>query len=182
MRIYDRVRIEATVLRYDYWLEVRGVRGRDRRDLRGELRANLHEASRDVGTAQALVGIGSPKHLAHAAPEVHPSRPRWSQGCIWASAVFGLVVLGCMFTAIAFTSGVEASGVTGQTVRGFVFPWFGVDFSARVEPGGQGFATGAGGIGMYFLGLPLLTFVLVAQPWRLLRRKTEGRRATPSDG
>lgn len=80
MRIYDRLRIEATVLRYDYWLEMRGVRGRDRRDLRGELRANLHEASADVGTTRALFGIGSPKQLAHAAPDVHPSRPRGASG------------------------------------------------------------------------------------------------------
>ena len=169
MNLIDRFRIETAILRYDFWLEMRGVRGRRRRDLRRELRANLIEARADVGTTRALFGIGSSKELAYAATDSDPSRPRWSQGALWAALVFGVVVFGCMFTAIAFTAGVEASGVSGQTARGFVFPWFGVDYSARVEPG-RSYAAGAGGVGMYFLGLPVLVFLLVAQPWRLLRR------------
>ncbi|KGN33397.1 hypothetical protein N802_14050 [Knoellia sinensis KCTC 19936] len=173
MNVIDRVRIEAAILRYDFWLEMRGVRGSRRRDLRRELRTNLTEATADVGATRALFGIGSPKELAFAATEVDPSRPRWSQAAIWASAVFAIVVFGCLFTAIAFTAGVEASGVTGSTVRGSVFPWFGVDYAARVEPGRGGLAVGAGGIGTYFFGLPLLTFLLVAQPWRLLRRSRQ---------
>ena len=38
------------------------------------------------------------------------------------------------------------SGATDQTVHGFVFPWFGVDYSARVEPG-RSYSAGAGGVG-----------------------------------
>ncbi len=170
MTTIDRLRIESAILRYDFWLEMRGVRGSRRRDLRRELRTNLTEAGADVGTTRALFGIGSPKELAYAATDTDPSRPRWSQGALWAALVFGIVTFGCMFTAIAFTAGVEAGGATGQTVHGFVFPWFGVDYSARVEPG-RSYAAGAGGVGTYFLGLPLLTFLLVAQPWRLLRRR-----------
>ena len=109
MTIIDRARIESAILRYDFWLEMRGVRGSRRRDF------------------------------------------------------------GCVLTAIAFTSGVEASGATGREVSGAVFPWFGVDYTAQVDPG-RSYSAGAGGIGGYLLGLPLVTFVLVAQPWRLLRR------------
>ena len=177
MNIVDRTRIESTILRYDFWLEMRGLRGSRRRELRRELRANLAEAATDVGTTRALFGIGSPKQLAYAATDTDPSRPRWSQGALWAALVFGIVIFGCMFTAIAFPAGVEASGVEGRRVHGSVFPWFGVDFAAQVEPG-RSYAAGAGGVGAYFLGLPLLTFLLVAQPWRLLRRERHASAAT----
>lgn len=170
MTSQDRLRIENALLRYDFWLEMRGVPGSRRRALRRELRANLTEASADVGTTRALFGIGSPKELAYAATDADPTRPRWSQGALWASAVFAMVVFSLLFTAIAFTAGVEASGVTGETVRGFVFPWFGVDFSARVEPGGGGLSTGAGASFVPVLGLPLLTFLVVSRAWRALRR------------
>ncbi|MFW5470144.1 hypothetical protein ACOCJ4_08880 [Knoellia sp. CPCC 206435] len=170
MTVQDRLRIENALLRYDFWLEMRGVRGSRRRELRRELRANLVEASADVGTTRALFGIGSPKELAHAANDGDPTRPRWSQGAVWASGVFTLVLFSLMFTATAFTAGVEASGVTGETVRGFVFPWFGIDFAARVEPDGRGFAVGAGGSFVPVVGLPLLTFVVVSKAWRVLSR------------
>ena len=171
MSVLDRLRIESALLRYDFWLEMRGVPGSRRRELRRELRANLGEASADVGTTRALFGIGSPQELAYAATDADPHRPRWSQGAIWASLVFGLVLFSLLFTATAFTAGVEASGVTGETVRGWVFPWFGVDFAARVEPDRGGLAVGAGGSFLQVFGLPLLTFVLVSKPWRVLRRR-----------
>jgi hypothetical protein len=179
MTVLDRLRIENALLRYDFWLEMRGVGGRRRRELRRELRANLGEASADVGTTRALFGIGSPKELAHAATDADPYRPRWSQGAIWAAVVLGLVLFALMFTATAFTAGVEASGVTGETVRGTVFPWFGVDFAARVEPDRGGLAVGASGSFLHVLGLPLLTFVLVAKPWRVLRWRRTAPTASP---
>lgn len=172
MRTVDRIRIEHAVQRYDFWLDMRGVAMRRRRELRRELRTNLAEASADVGMTRALFGIGSPKELAHAATESDPSRPRWGQGALAAALVLGVVVCTCMYTATVFAAGVEASGMTGETVRGFVFPWYGVEFSARVEPGRGGLATGAANVQYYFIGLPLLTFLLVTQPWRLLRART----------
>lgn len=171
MKIIDRIRIEDAVQRYDFWLDVRGAPRRQRRELRHELRANLTEASADVGVTRALFGIGSPKQLAYDVAPTDPSRPRWGQGALVAAVVLGIVVLGVVYTATTFTAGVEASGVTGQTVRGFVFPWYGVEFSARVEPDRGGLATGAANIQYYLFGLPLLAFLLVAQPWRLLRRR-----------
>lgn len=173
MTIIDRIRTANAIQRYDFWLDVRGVPMRRRRELRQELRANLTEASADVGLTRALFGIGSPKQLAYDVAGSDPSRPRWGQGALVAALVFGLVVFACMYTATTFTAGVEASGVTGQSVRGFVFPWYGVEFSARVEPDRGGLATGAANIQYYLLGLPLLTFLLVAQPWRMLRRRRQ---------
>jgi len=170
MRTTDRIRLEHAVQRYDFWLDMRGVSMRRRRELRRELRTNLAEATADVGMTRAIFGIGSPKELAHAATENDPSRPRWGQGALAAALVFGVVVLACLYAATAFTQGVEASGVVGETVRGSVFPWYGVEFSARVEPGRGGLAVGAANVQYYFLGLPLLAFLLVSQPWRLLHR------------
>lgn len=171
----DRFRIENAVQRYDFWLDMRGVPTRRRRELRRELRANLTEAGADVGMTHALFGIGSPKELAYAATENDPSRPRWGRGALVAALVFALVVFALMYTATVFTQGVEASGIVGETVRGSVLPWYGVEFSARVEEGRGGLATGASMSFYYILGLPLLVFLLVAQPWRLLRsRRTRG--------
>ena len=170
MTIIDRIRMENAVQRYDFWLDLRGVPMRRRRELRRELRSNLSAASADVGMTRALFGIGSPRQLAHETAPDDPSRPRWGLGALVAALVLGIVVLGVVYTAITFTAGVEASGVVGETIRGFVFPWYGVEFSARVEPDRGGLATGAANVQYYLLGLPLLAFLLVAQPWRLLRR------------
>src|SRR5699024_11186186 len=73
MRTTDRIRLEHAVQRYDFWLDMRGVSMRRRRELRRELRTNLAEATADVGMTRAIFGIGSPKELAHAATENDPS-------------------------------------------------------------------------------------------------------------
>ncbi|NYF96839.1 hypothetical protein [Janibacter cremeus] len=176
MTLTQWIRTENAVQRYDFWLEMRGVARRRRKELRRELRSNLAEASADVGMTRALFGIGSPKELAHAATQNDPSRPLWARGALAATFVFGLVVFAMMYTATTFTAGVEAAEVTGETVRGAVFPWFGVEYSARVEPGHGGIAAGARNVQYYVLGLPLLAFLLVSQPWRLRRRR---RRSAP---
>ena len=131
MGIIDRFRIENAVQTYDFWLELRGMRSRRRKEARRELRTNLRDAAADVGVTQALFNIGSPKELAYAMTPEATQRPRWSLGAMWASLAFVVVVFGLMYTASTFTSGVDASGVVGQQVTGFVFPWFGVDFMAR---------------------------------------------------
>ena len=142
MGIIDRFRIENAVQTYDFWLELRGMRSRRRKEARRELRTNLRDAAADVGVTQALFNIGSPKELAYAMTPEATQRPRWSLGAMWASLAFVVVVFGLMYTASTFTSGVDASGVVGQQVTGFVFPWFGVDYMARVEPGRGGLSVG----------------------------------------
>ena len=143
MGIIDRFRIENAVQTYDFWLELRGMRSRRRKEARRELRTNLRDAAADVGVTQALFNIGSPKELAYAMTPEATQRPRWSLGAMWASLAFVVVVFGLVYTASTFTSGVDASGVVGQQVTGFVFPWFGVDFMARIEPNRGGLAVGA---------------------------------------
>ncbi|GAA4123447.1 hypothetical protein GCM10022415_28600 [Knoellia locipacati] len=167
MNLIDRTRIETAVARYDFWLEMRGVRGSRRRDLRRELRANLTEASADVGTTRALFGIGSPKELAYAATDTDPSRPRWSQGLIWGAATLALLVAWLLVTSLTIVQSVEAAGVT-RAVDVHPFPWFGTTFTVQSSPG-----TLQASISPLWqlLAGPLFVFLFVAQPWRLLRRR-----------
>lgn len=171
MRIIDRLRIENAVQTYDFWLELRGMRWRRRKEARRELRTNLRDAAADIGVTQALFNIGSPKQLAYAMTPDATKRPRWSLGAMWAALAFAVVIFGLMYTATTFTSGVEAAGVVGQEVTGVVFPWVGVDFLARIEPNRGGLSVGAGNAQWYVLGLPLLAFLLSARPWRAVTQK-----------
>lgn len=54
MNILDRARIVGATVSYDLWLELAGVPGRRRRDLRRELRANLRDATALVGSHTAV--------------------------------------------------------------------------------------------------------------------------------
>lgn len=171
MNAVDRLRIETAIVRYDFWLEMRGVPRARRGDLRRELRDNLTEARADVGTTRALFGIGSPKELAYAAIEADPSHPRWSQGAFWASGTFAVLVLWMALTTLTIIQSVEAADVT-EPVELSPFPWLGTTFTVESGPGTLGASVTLPW--QLILG-PLLVFLLVAQPWRLLRR---GERAT----
>ncbi|EAP98782.1 hypothetical protein JNB_01400 [Janibacter sp. HTCC2649] len=166
MKNFDRLRIEYAVQRYDFSLELRGVSGARRRELRRELRANLTEASADVGVTRALFGIGSPKQLAYAATEGDASRPRWSLGAFWASGTFAVLLVWLALTMLTIVETVEAAGV-GEPVSVRPFPWLGTTFVVESSPGSLGAELHAP---WQLLVGPLLVFLLVAQPWRRLRR------------
>ncbi len=170
MRLLDRIRLESAVLRYDFWLELRGVGGRERRGLRHELRENLRSAAEDVGMERALFGIGSPKQLAWAAAGGDPTRPRWSLGAWWAAGTFGVLLLAMLGTALVVLETVRATGVVDQDVTVSVFPWLGSEFTASVGSDG-GVAFGVDNA-WWLLVLPLLVFLVVAFPWRRLRRRS----------
>ncbi|WP_404383313.1 hypothetical protein LL946_18395 [Knoellia locipacati] len=167
MNTIDRLRIESAILRYDFWLEMRGVGGSRRRDLRRELRANLTEAGADVGTTAALFGIGSPKELAYAATDADPSRPRWSQGLMWAAGTLLVLLVWLAITSLNLVQAVEATGST-QAVDVSPFPWFGTTFTVQSSPGVL--EASISPLWQLLAG-PMLAFLLVAQPWRLLRRR-----------
>lgn len=165
----DRARLWLAVQRYSYWLELRGSPGKERRLLIKELRANLDEAARERGVTQALFGIGSPKQLAYETQPLDPRRPRWNLAGMWAVTVFALVTYSMILCGIAFVEGVEASGAFGRRIEAQIFPWFGTTFMAQVEADRGGLLVGMSHPWPQLV-LPLLTFILVAQPWRLLRR------------
>ncbi len=175
MKPFDHVRSELAVQRYDFWLDLRGVPRRRRRDLRRELRANLADAASHSSIGEALVGIGSPRSLAHDMAEVTASRPRWSAGVLCALVVLMVLGLAWMFSLVGFLEGVQASGVTGRDVSGSVFPWLG-EVSARVEPGGSGLSV-SGILPVTVWGPALLVLLLVARPWRGVPVRSTSRRA-----
>ena len=62
MTILDRIRIHRTSLVFDYWMDVEGVPTRGRAQRRAELRANLVDASEQIGFPAARRRLG----LRHA--------------------------------------------------------------------------------------------------------------------
>lgn len=161
MRIVDRVRIEVAVQQFEYHLELRGTGARRRRELRRELRANLGAAAAAEGVGTALDGIGSPRALAVQMSEPDLSRPRWPVGALWAVSVFAVLMVALVWTSIAVLEAVKASGAHEASVR--IWPWWGVTFHAKVVGSAQ--SVGAEGAWLV-LFVPLVVFVLAAQPWR----------------
>jgi len=174
MKLVDRLRTEYAVQRYDFWLELRGVRSSRRRELRRELRTNLAEAAADVGVTSALFGIGSPQQLAYAATEADASRPRWSLGAFWAVGTFSVLMVWMALTSLTIVQTVESAGVT-EAVDVQPFPWLGTTFTVESSPGAL--SAGVHAPWQLIVG-PLLAFLLVAQPWRLLRSKDRSPAAT----
>jgi hypothetical protein len=76
MTILDRIRIHRTSLVLDYWMDVEGVPTRGRAQRRAELRANLADASEQVGFPAARRRLGSLRELARAAAgDTHAAAP-----------------------------------------------------------------------------------------------------------
>jgi hypothetical protein len=177
MSLVDRQRIAWVLVRYDFWMDSRGVPSRARKDLRRELQANLADATAHRGSRAAVLAIGSPRALAYAAGEAHVGRPRWTFGAAVAGLALGALSYAWLFSLLGFVDGVVASGVTGREVSGTSFPW-GSQVSATVHPGG-GLAFG-GTLPWGILVLVLAVFVLAAQPWRpLTHRRGRSRSAAP---
>lgn len=183
MTLTELIRRENAVQSYDFWLDLRGVRRKQRRALVKDLRANLTEAAADVGMTRALFGIGSPKQLAHQSAPRDPARPRWNSAAFAALITFAFVVLGMQWAVLNAVNGVLASGVTGRDVVVDLFPWLGADTTVHVQPGGAGFsASGAldSTTAAWMLIPAAVVFLVVAQPWRLLRRSAGSHLRTQS--
>ncbi len=169
MRFVDRVRIEGAVQRFDFWLDFRGVSRTRRRELRAELRGNLTDAAAEHGTTVALLGIGSPRTLAHDVAEASPARPRWAVGAYAALAFFVVLMTAWLFSVIGFVEGVEAGGATGRAVTGELFPWGG-KVTAEVGRDGSGLSVSATVPWAIWIG-SLVVLLVAAQPWRPLHRR-----------
>ena len=64
-----KIRRELLVTDYDFWLDYYGTPGRQRRELRRELRANLDESTAERGWEAARDGLGSVRVLARASAD-----------------------------------------------------------------------------------------------------------------
>lgn len=172
MNLRDRTRTELAVQRYDFWLDLGGVPRRQRRSLTQELRANLHDAAEHEGLGAALLGIGSPRTLAHASTTsagyagTGTSRPRWAVGGYAATAVFAVLLFLWLCTLLGFLDGVSASGVQGP-VEGSIPPWG----STVTATAGRGTLSLSTTVPWLLLLLPLLVFLLAARAWRAVPRR-----------
>lgn len=173
MSVLDTLRIESAVQRFDLALDLAGVAGRQRRDLRRELRGNLRESARAGGARRALAAIGPPEQLARECAEAlrDPRRPAWSLGFGWAMAAVALYWLLAFWSAFAFMDGVFASGVeTEVTGRITLLP--GVEAMAR--RGADGLSGGFVMHGPFWIATLVLFVVVLAlagRVWRPLRRR-----------
>jgi hypothetical protein len=125
MSALDWIRIRRTMLAYDYWMDVEGVSGRGRKQLRAELVGNLTDATAAVGFPAARRSLGSVRALAAAAAPDRDSRPRWVVGTYAAIVVFAIAGFATLGMTTAWADGVLAAGgstidVTGHPV---FLPW-----------------------------------------------------------
>ena len=109
MSAYEWFRIRRTMLAYDYWLDVEGVTGRARKDLRAELVGNLTDATAAVGYPAARRSLGSVRTLATAAAPDRDSRPRWVVGSYAAIVVFAIGAFAALGLITAWADGVMAA-------------------------------------------------------------------------
>lgn len=168
--LVDRLRIERVVWTLDSHLE--NLPYRSKRAKRRETRANLYAATADVGTAEAIRGLGNLRRLAadYLAAEYgeRGPRPSYTTGtvCLLVVHVFAAVI--AQVGKAAFTAGIVA---TTPHATG-VFHWQGVPYlvdEATITLNDGTASTMAGGAWTPLVYLSaMVAFVLGGRLWRLL--------------
>ncbi len=177
----DRLRIGWAGVRYNFWLDLRFVRSKVRRELRRELVANLREAAADVGVSRALANVGSLRTLATEVARPDESQPRWYAGPIAGLAAAAGSFALFLAQAATYAEGVLDADVDREVSSGlFPFPWSQV----TVSPGDDGMSVAAQS-GPLPMILALAIGLVVARPWRVLTgRRSAGlgeRNGTPAN-
>ncbi|GAA1390584.1 hypothetical protein [Luteococcus peritonei] len=129
----------------DFWLDYFGAPGRQRRELRNELRANLDGSAAERGWETAREGLGSIRALAResAASVRDERRPSWTTGAVLAALLFGFVVLVHAWSMFAFVDGAMATGIpVGHEVTAGVTLLPGSRFTAGNQVNGFGLGFG----------------------------------------
>jgi hypothetical protein len=164
----DRLRIAAAVHRYDLWLDLRGVGRRRRRDLRGELRANLTDAASQVGAREAVRALGSVRRLAtDVAESMRPQAgPRWSAGVVAAGWAFAVVLAGELLATLWWASGAEASGAPRVEGSLPLFPGSWAEFARDDRAMSLGLQPG-----WIVVAAVAVSYLVAARPWLLVTRR-----------
>lgn len=167
----ERWRIWWAGCRYDFWLDLRDVPGKERRALRHELKANLTAAAEDDGIGQALSGVGSLRDLAGEYEVRDASRVRWGSGlaCAVLAAACGIAIV--LIAAFFYGQGVVASGGDASAAS-TLWPFWGTEI--EVNTSSESF-TSSIQFGPFPLLLAVVAFLGVARPWRLLKRQSSDR-------
>ena len=165
----DRIRIERTVSLLDTYLS--DLPRKSRVAKRREVRANLRDAAADVGTAEALRNLGSPRRLAagYLAAEFGDWQPRPS----WTSGFFcGALVLIAAETFVHAMTTTYGDGLLAADphIAGTV-QWRGIPYvSSQVTYiFADGKASTVGGAWTPWVYVAIVAaFVLGGRIWRLL--------------
>jgi hypothetical protein len=162
----DRVRISSALIRYEFWLELRGVNRRRRRDLIEELRGNLHDATAQIGSGPAVAALGPVRLMSAEAAGPARGRPHWSAGIVAATTLFLVVTVLELVATAAWVSAADTAGVDRLQGALPLFPgsrasWERLDggLSVALEPG------------WLVVAAVVVGFVVAARPWLGLTRR-----------
>lgn len=167
------IRLGAADVRYDFWLDMCGVRGRRRRDLRSELRGNLVEASERVGSRNAVRAVGPIRTLARAATEASQHEvvgsgggaPGWWSAATAAVGVFAAASILELLAALWWFSG--AAAANQPTVSGSLPLFVGSQLELSHPDDGLSFILQPG---WTVPVIAILAYIFLAKPWTVLRR------------
>ena len=163
----DQIRIRWAAARYAFWLDLYHVPGRARRNLTGALKANLSDATRSVGVVEALNNLGSLRRLARAEAIDARLRSPWLAATAAGITTLLATSLSFLLLSLYYIAGVLDSGVAEQVSGGLV-PFVGSQVTV-VNSGAAGLAFELTP-GYLPLILAVAVFIVVAKPWRALRR------------
>jgi hypothetical protein len=162
MNVLDHVRIERAVLSYDWWLDLRGVPWRRRRDMRSELRANLREAAAHGGTRAAVAALGSTRQMAADAVPDDPTRARWAAGLQSGFGALVVTLLVALVAVLSWADGVMSSDPDGPASGSVtLLPGSSVEYAPLAE----GFSVSYS-VGWLPVAVAAAVFIAVARPWR----------------
>ncbi len=165
----DRVRLSWLSARYDFWLDLKSVPRRVRRDLRQELVANVRDAAADIGVSRAIANVGSTRQLARENVVDGELRSAWSAAITAGLTTIASLVVGFLLLSLYYVEGVLDAGAD-ETVSSWLFPFYGSQITVEPETtAGFGFEVNPGPL-PFIVGL--VVFVAVAKPWRSTRRQS----------
>jgi hypothetical protein len=164
-RMADRLRMEAALMRVDWELDGR-IPWRVRRQIKGELRANLNAAAAVVGMTAAVKQLGDLHQLGASYLEVHRGRVDVRAGFWAAFATYVAIQVVAFAVFFAFQGGVLSSG--GHSAAYDFFNGFG-PFGGSVDNGGRAFSVAI--LTPAHMVLMAAAFVIGSRMWRLLRRE-----------
>lgn len=166
----DKLRIGEAVSSYDFWLSLRGVGTRRRRELRTELRSNLWEAAQQVGARQAISAVGPLRQLAYASV-VKPGTPRWGHGVAAGLVALELLVMFQLFISTVVVDTARATKAERADVLITLVPGMRTIYESRPD-GGLSFETQ---FGPAPLVVAAVAFLIASRPWLLLRGRRSPR-------
>ena len=163
-----RIRLWWASSRYDLWLDLYCVPRKQRRGLRAELESNLTDAASHIGLPAALTKLGSLRQLAVNTSRDGQLRSRWIAGFVAAISALALSLVAFLSLTLYYAEGVLDAGGS-EPVTSSLFPYFGSNVTVD-QSSGLEFTMEPGPLPLV---LALAVWLLVAAPWRSVRRARE---------